>query len=70
MDVAGLLDFRKHKCLVSRYVEGLTRDPIESFGKASWAQVLRADQELFRLVSDIGSSTTRIHLDMSLRRCL
>eukprot|EP00971_Amphidinium_carterae_P261738 5192359-Amphidinium_carterae.1 len=52
MDMSGLLDFHKHKLLVARFTEDLTRDPIEGYSRISWAQVLRADQEFFRLMSD------------------
>eukprot|EP00971_Amphidinium_carterae_P169754 3363358-Amphidinium_carterae.1 len=52
MDMTRLFDFRKHKMLVARYTEELTRDPLDGYARVTWSQILRADQELFRLLSD------------------
>eukprot|EP00971_Amphidinium_carterae_P001261 24915-Amphidinium_carterae.2 len=52
MDMACLLSFETHNLLVARFTDDIVRDPIEGFSKISWLQVQRADQELFRLLSD------------------
>eukprot|EP00971_Amphidinium_carterae_P142723 2827257-Amphidinium_carterae.1 len=52
MDMSGLLDFHKHKVFVARYTEDLTRDPLDGYARVSRAQILRADQEFLRLLSD------------------